>query len=766
MHSGYILQTEWEDRDSRHLIHLWGVGDVGPFHLIFTHEKPLFFVEHSADLSLLSVPQERKPLDLTNFERHPVDGLYFSCRREALKAQEDLQRLGIRTYEADVRSPERYLMERFIYGDIHWAGEGERYGHVWEFINPPVSKGQWHPRFKILSLDIETGRHGELYSLAQICRDGDHDEKRIYMVGEGEAPFPHLQFFANEKELLKKWLEEWPAFNADIVVGWNIIGFDLLILMRKCLQYDLPFSLGRQKLKADIFERRTIGWSAKIPGRVVLDVPSALRRGFYNFENYKLETVARTLLGKGKNISASGQDKIAEIERRFREDKKALAEYNLLDCQLVLEILDKTKIIDLMLTRSRLTGLTMERLDFSTQAFDYFFLPVIHRHKLVAPNIGDTGHVSGAPGGHVLNPVVGMHQHVAVFDFRSLYPSIIRTFKIDPLSRLNAHIDPLNTPVGIQFSRTVHALPEFIGQLLAKRIEAKARQDENLSQSVKILMNSMYGVMGSSGSRFYHPDLPRAITGTGQWALKQSIRLMEEGGRRVLYGDTDSLFVALLPGEEKDTHVGEKLAEEITAKLSQLINVQYGLESYLQLQFARYYRKIFFPPMRQAEAGAKKRYVGMAQYPHGEELQFVGMEFVRSDWTALAKRFQYELFRRLFYGEEIDSWLQGMVNNLKNGVYNDELVYRKKLTKRPEEYTHNTPPHVKAARMLNGEVEARKEIHYLMTHRGPIPLELNPQDIDYQHYLDKQIRPLAETVLGILGKSWDAIISGNQLSLF
>jgi DNA polymerase-2 len=150
------------------------------------------------------------------------------------------------------------------------------------------------------------------------------------------------------------------------------------------------------------------------------------------------------------------------------------------------------------------------------------------------------------------------------------------------------------------------------------------------------------------------------------------------------------------------------------------------------------------------------------------------MEFVRSDWTRLAKEFQVELYNRIFNNEEIDNWLREIVKKVKDGEYDDKLVYRKRLRKDVDEYTKNVPQHVKAARMLPentrlGEAPSRSRagtVYYVITKRGPIPIELKHTDIDYDHYIEKQIKPIADSVLILLGESFDSIVQSDQLSFF
>ena len=105
-----------------------------------------------------------------------------------------------------------------------------------------------------------------------------------------------------------------------------------------------------------------------------------------------------------------------------------------------------------------------------------------------------------------------------------------------------------------------------------------------------------------------------------------------------------------------------------------------------------------------------------------ERLEFVGMEFVRSDWTRLAKEFQVELYTKVFNNEEVEEWIKEIVNKVKAGDYDEKLVYRKRLRKDVDDYIKNIPQHVKAARLLP---EAVGTVYYVITKRGPIPIELN-----------------------------------------
>ena len=187
------------------------------------------------------------------------------------------------------------------------------------------------------------------------------------------------------------------------------------------------------------------------------------------------------------------------------------------------------------------------------------------------------------------------------------------------------------------------------------------------------------------------------------------------------------------------------------------------MNSHLDLEYEKYYKKFIITPARGSETGAKKRYAGLRLDNGEEKLEFVGLEFVRSDWTKLAKDFQVELYKRVFHNNEIAEWIKEMVEKLKMGEFDDQLVYRKRLRKDVEDYTKNVPQHVKAARLIG---ETGGTVYYVITKRGPIPVELKHNDIDYKHYVEKQLKPISDSVLSLLGYSFDSIVQSDQLSFF
>ena len=762
----FLLTGEWSDYSGKNILKFIGTSDeLGPVEILITNNKPVFFVDKTSVWDELKKNYLRKETKLTNFYHQQVDALYFNTQKELRDLTDIIHQSDITTYESDVDPLRRFLMEKSINSQMLVSGVAEKKGSITRFTNPAIESCEVTPNFVVASIDIETGaKTNQLYSVAVYITGKKAEHKKVFMIGEKpKRSAEFISFYQDERALLANFFIWFKEIDSDIIIGWHVIGFDLLFLDNKCRELGISLDIARSNGRVSIRQRKPSGHFISITGRVVIDGPSMLRASFFNFEDFKLETVAQELLGTGKTITPD-ENKIEEIDRLFKEDKVTLAEYNLQDAVLVTEIFKKTGLIELSVRRSQISGLLMDQLGMMTAAFDHFYLPRLHRAGYVAPNLKDIQTTEHAAGGYVIEPNPGIYENVIVLDFKSLYPSIIQTFKIDPYSLLMKDVDTIETLNGYKFSSSLHILPDYIDELLKLRDIAKKKKDKQLSQAIKILMNSFYGVMGSYGCRFYHPDLPRAITGSGHKLLLGSKDYLEKKDLKVIYGDTDSLFVMLKDVSVDDGETqGKKVVKLLNNFWKNKLKKEFNVESYLELEYEKYYKKFIITPARGADIGAKKRYAGLLFKDGKENIEFVGMEFVRSDWTKLAKEFQIELYQKVFDGIEVEEWIRDVITNLKDGKFDDKLIYRKRLRKDVNDYTKNVPPHARAAKLLN---EPRDVIYYAITQRGPIPIELKHNDFDYDHYIEKQLKPIADSVLALLGKNFDGIVGTDQLSFF
>lgn len=754
--------------------------DQGPLCVRTAAQQQVAFVpavQHARAQALLAeLPGlSWRPLALKDFRQRPVMGLYAEQYQQLLAARATLRASAVDLYEADIRPPDRYLMERFITAPVRVAGQVEGAGRLASVRLRPHDR--YRPRLRMVSLDIETSERGELYCIGlQGC-----GQRQVFMLGapvrEPEALGFDLAWRPTRAgliEALNAWLAE---HDPDVIIGWNVVQFDVRVLHEQARREGVPLRMGRdgQPLRWREHPDGNHGF-AEVAGRWLIDGIEALRSATWSFPSFSLEYVARELLGDGKAISTPYQ-RMDEINRMFAEDQAALARYNLQDCELVTRIFERTELLAFLLERASVTGLPGDRSGGSVAAFTHLYLPPMHRQGFVAPNQGEKM-PQASPGGFVMDSRPGLYSSVLVLDYKSLYPSIIRTFLIDPVGLIEGLREPEQAVPGFRdalFSRTAHCLPAIVERVWEGREAAKKAGNAPLSQALKIIMNAFYGVLGSSGCRFFDTRLASSITLRGHWIMAQTRQWVEAQGYEVIYGDTDSTFVWLGTevAHQQACDTGKALARDINTLWQQKLADEFGLDSALELQFETHYQRFLMPTIRGTEEGSKKRYAGMVGGTEGK-LVFKGLETVRSDWSPLAREFQQALYGRVFKGEPFEQWVRDYVARTLAGELDDKLVLRKRLRRPLAEYQRNVPPHVRAARLAD-EANARRGrplqyqrggwIDYVITTAGPEPLEDRRAPLDYGHYLERQLRPVAEAILPFVGVRFDALIDG-QLGLF
>lgn len=782
---GFLLTRQWLETDRGLDLVYWIATETGPLKVVLSGQEAVFFVattqlDQTLKYMTNSIGWRHAAVKLENFDFQPMVAFYFKSQREMLNARTHLIQKGITPLEADIRPTDRYLMERFITGPLVAEGVIQQTARFASMHNPVIRTDSFHPALRVVSLDIETSiSDNTLYSIAVMSEQ----ESRVFMISDESADTEMTEYLPDEKSVIERFLNWLEMADPDVLIGWSLVNFDLWFLQERADHLHLSFDLGRNREPPGW--RRSAGRLTRrfvvIPGRVAMDGIELLRAATYRFESFSLEFVARQLLGRGKLIEDVDQ-RATEIEELFRTDKEALAEYNLEDCRLVWEIFEKTDLINFAIERARLTGLEMDRPGGSVAAFDFLYLPRLHRKGFVAPAIPNDLTNVGSPGGYVLNSMPGIYDHVIVLDFKSLYPSIIRTFNVDPLAMIEAERIGAEQTIpgfeGARFSRDRFLLPTIIVDLWAARDEAKRQHNGSLSQAIKIIMNSFYGVLGSTGCRFFNPKLVSSITMRGREIILKTRDLIEERGYAVIYGDTDSVFIWLkeVDSNQMVDEIGNRLVLELNQWWREEISARYGLESCLELEFEIHYNKFLMPTVRGSGQGSKKRYAGLIEKEatHQVELVFKGLEAVRSDWTQLARGFQQELYRKVFLDEPYEEFVEATVQSVLNGECDEDLVIRKRLRRMLKNYQKNVPPHAQAARKAE-QIRAQRGnpslyanggwIEYLMTVNGPEAKQYRTSRIDYQFYIDKQLTPVADAILNFKSSSMKQIID-RQLGLF
>jgi DNA polymerase-2 len=753
--------------------------------------------------------------------------LRFPRYRDRSIALEALEAAGVSSPDGNLKPPEAFLTERAIRGPLEIRGPS-RPGRIVDMVFPnpqirppepaePESPAAVPVPLRIASIDIETDTNsGALRAVGTVFTDAvllaghggspgidgmyappgggpkvNRSCVRVVLPGkQALPPSGRVVFHHDERSMLWAFFEDIRAVDPDVLTGWNFLDFDFPILAKRCGSLGIPFALGRGRDEAKFFSgsggsaavsrddagafyrdgtRRSA--AALVPGRQVIDalriVRSGPRRGDGGgSSDFSLEAVSRRVLGEGKLVSSAGTDKIAELNRLYAEDPAAFGNYCYRDAELVPRILQRTGLFRLTMERAALTGVSLDKAWTSVVSFERVYGMELHR-KGIAPDLFRNREVSGAAGGTVLDPLPGFFRNVAVFDFRSLYPTIIRTFNVDPLSHARVPADSpqevITAPNGAVFSRTPGVLPSLIAGYFAARRKALDAGDDTAAYVYKILMNSFYGVLGTGACRYARTELAGAITSFARKWLLTSRDWFTDKGCQVLYGDTDSLFVET--GLSDSAEYGDfvslcgNLAGELNRFLTERVLEEYRLESFLEMRFEKAYRRFLIPPLRalhekgEAARGRAKGYGGFLLKKDGtSEVEVKGMEAVRSDVTPLARRVQLELLELVFSDageEDLRQKVSVILKELRSGKLDEELIYRKRLSRPPETYTSSTPPQVKAARAL-GWKGRRGTVEFVWTVNGPEPASLPHARFDYDHYTDSQVLPVARSIAAAL----------------
>ena len=724
-------------------------------------------------------------------------------------AERILARADVGVEGAERGRAEDYLLARAIRGPVLIRGEerrGRRVDAV--FVEPGMESGDEATPLRWLALDIETDRTGPVVAVSLVS-DAIGDKAPVregYFLGpptglEGVRSFP------DEASLLAAAAEGILRADPDVITGWNVVDFDMRVLASRYKANGLPFMIGRTDEAAYLVERGPRRVVVACPGRAVLDAMRLVRGSGERYDDLRLETVSRNLLGEGKSVADEGEDKLDELDRLRAEDPAAFVSYCIRDSELVLRILSKTGLDRLTQARAGLTGLPLDLAWTSIPAFERVYAAGLRARRVAVPRREERA-VSGAAGGTVLDPMAGLFEGVLVFDFRSLYPSLMRTFNIDPLAHARAMAGPASqqpasgeivAPNGARFEAEPGILPAIITRYAAEREKSLASGDETAAYVYKILQNSFYGVLGAEGCRYARTELAGAVTSFGRKFLVAARDFFEARGYRTLYGDTDSVFVESGRGAAADyaslSALGASLAEALNAELAASIRREYGRESFLRIRCEKIYRRFFIPRLRiDPEAGAgrgraflpsagagagqdelhgqddrsvsamvrgrAKGYAGLRLEADGSAaVEVKGMEAARSDWTPLARNFQVTLLGLAFGSDEgrgswasageLAGYCRDISQALRRGDLDGELVYRKMLRRPPEEYASETPQ-VRAARLLGMEGK-RGSVSFVMTKSGSEPAtRRSASPLDYDHYVEHQLLPIAKAVADAL----------------
>lgn len=759
----FLLTGEWTDQDGQlNLIFYGRSPKLGPVELIFENTQCCFFVPLEAELPDISITYKKKKNELRTFQGKAVEALYFSTYSDMRNACDRFRQAGVNVFEGDIKPHERFLMENFINGQLAVHGEAVKKERLISFTNPQIKPCEVNTEFRIASVDIECGvASNRLYSIGAHISGAGEEKEICFMLGNArESREGNLELFPSEQGVLNAFMEWFREEDPDIIIGWHVIGFDLVYLEKKCESFYMDLDISRNGRKPFFNSPPGGGHYATISGRVVLDGPPCMRDAGYVFDNFTLETVSQALLNEGKIITATKEDKIAEIEDLFENDKDMLGKYNIQDCVLVTKVFNHVNMVELMTGRVKASGLLLPSIGIANAAFDHMFIPRMHRLGFVAPANNETSRQAVA---QLPNIIInhGIYDNVCQFSFDGILSSLTAAFKIDPLAKVRSEFEESGSSPGLmQFSKKSHILPKWLEQFKQAKIQA---EESTFAKSLDITERMIINSLKSPLNRFNSYDLNAALEESVNWLLQEIKKYLDSEGYILCAGSIHNLYIQMKPQEASTAmDQGDLLAGRIAKHIQSISSKDYAADLQISI-ICKNHMKAFVIPGKVSFSKQQVDDIRFAAKIDDETNLLHGLKVSGADWTSLASTFQKGLYKALFSDENVEEWAKNFVNDLKAGMYDKLLVYRRKLVKAVDEYTGNLPPHVKAAKMLD---KPGKFIKYIFTSRGPVPAEMEPKDIDYQHYLDKQLAPVGDAYFELKNQKFENLFKAQQLSLF
>jgi DNA polymerase I len=566
----------------------------------------------------------------------------------------------------------------------------------------------------------------------------------------------YLEVLRDENEALSRFVQIVEDEEIDILVGYNSDQFDLPYIVDRAKVLDIKIRLGRDDEQVKIRKGRGLTESV-VRGRPHVDLYPVVRRNV-KLSSYVLESVVKDVLGIEKEKIAS--DLMWRYWDKGGEKLLAFMKYSVEDADVTLKLAEK--FLPLYIELSRIVGLPIQDVSRMTagQLVEWLLIREAFAKEELVPNKGGGKEYLARAGdtyagGYVMEPQKGIVENIVVFDFRSLYPSIIVTHNIDPTTLVSGKGE--NSPPEHNYNFTTEKegfMPSVLQRILRRRVETKKRMKEtkdpieikmlDVSQNaLKIIANSFYGYMGYPRARWYKKECAESVTSFARMYTKMVMSIAEkEYGFKVVYGDTDSLFV-VVPREKKE--VAMKFMEEVNKKLPGTVELEYD---------GFYPRGIFI---------TKKRY---ALIDEDDNIVIKGLETVRRDWVRLSRDTQQKVLSVLLKEgdpKKAAQIVKDIVARIKERkVSMDEITIYTQLTKSIGRYK-NVGPHVKAAQKAKArgrEISPGMAVGYIIRKgKGMISDRAEPvedvslEDYDIDYYVENQILPPVSRILEVLGYS-------------
>ncbi len=734
------VATEMEDGP---VAWIWSIGEDGSRLIVKEPFRPVFYLtggelerictclEASKELSISSFSLVERRLSGRSLRAVMVSVLTDELEGLAEKVRKRCGAEGV--FEADIRASSQFLLRRGLRPSSWHAVEASESGAVKGYRVYRAS-GDYQrlervetPRLRVLAFD-------SFFLAGRGTPKPEFDPVMVItaVTERGEV----RQFSGDEKDLLRGFIDLVEGYDPDVIVGFNTNRRILPYLTERCRRLGFSLSIGR--LGAE--PRTSVYGHQSLQGRLNIDLYDLAEET----PEIKLETLEEYSSYLGLKVEYDTIDEY-DLAEAWDKERSRVLEYSTQRARGIMEVY--RAVSDYIFSLSEITGLPADHVLTAATGFrveNYLMGLAMEAGELVPPR-GEATYMTYA-GGVVMEPRAGLHEDVAVIDFKSMYPNIMMKYNIsfDTLSVEGVHRAP-NLPHA--FKEEAGFIPRALKRLLEERERARGLAEmhpegsverrvlEARQRALKVIANATYGYMGWTGARWYCREAAEATSAWGRETIRSAMERAKELGLEIIYGDTDSLFVRDDP-------------EKIRGLLG-WINEALGLEARVD----RRYRKILFTE-------AKKRYGGLTD---DGKIETVGLEIVRGDWSAIAKEAQLAALEAILKEgkEEAVRRIRETIKALREGrVPIKKLIIWKKLTKGLEEY-EVASPHVKVAKRM---IEAGWSVKpgdlvgfIIMKGKGrlyekAIPyFEADPSRVDVDYYIEKQVIPPVARLLSAIG---------------
>ncbi|WP_248515322.1 DNA-directed DNA polymerase [Salinarchaeum laminariae] len=751
-------------------------------------------------------------------------------------------------YEADVLFPNRLLIDKGIESGIRVparrdgrdsGGEREPITIHHDEIQPVEVVAE--PRVHTLDIEVDD-RHG-------FPEDGEepivclttHDSVRDEYVGwifpgedaQWSGDLDELEYdpitddaaievraFESEAAMLESYLAYVEETDPDVLTGWNFDDFDMPYVLDRLEELDGRFDVD-EDLSIERLSRVDEVWRSNwgapdVKGRVVFDLLYAYQRTqFSELDSYRLDAVAEEELGVGKERYTG------DLGDLWEQDPERLLEYNVRDVELCVELDRKQDVIAFWDEVRTFVGCKLEDATTPGDAVDMFVLHKVNG-EFVLPSKGQQ-ESEEYEGGAVFDPITGVREMVSVLDLKSLYPMCMVTTNASPETKVDPERydgETFVAPNGTHFRKEPDGIiREMVDELLTERETKKAARNEHDPTSadydrfdrqqaaVKVIMNSLYGVLGWERFRLYDKEMGAAVTATGREVIEFTEQAANELGRDVVYGDTDSIMLELGGDVSTETAIEQsfEIEEHINDSYDEFASEELNAQDHrFQIEFEKLYRRFF-------QAGKKKRYAGHIVWKEGksvDDVDITGFEYQRSDIAPVTKEVQLEVIDMIVRGEAIDDvtdYVHERIEEFKSGQADPaDIGIPGGIGKRLDNYDTDTAQvrGAKFANMLLGTNFDRgskpkrlylEDVHPTFFRRLENERGFNPQEndlylqfkrdveagdgvicieyadqlpeefeIDWEKMLDKTLKGPIERILEALDVSWEEVESGQE----